>query len=190
LFNQNATKIETPNAVVGTEIKKDNVEIPNSKFQIPSTKDKQENGEVATSDVQPTTNNRQPTTNHQGVSINNQEKINKKTNNNQKQIIKDKEIESSVTEDVALKELPRIQKTNPIISEDKKQIKTDEDLLADLNNTTMKSTNSKSTIKVDAKSLLSQVDGEVEQTFREKVITKINKNYKEVKEALANRNNQ
>ena len=59
LFNQNATKIETPNAVVGTEIKKDNVEIPNSKFQIPSTKDKQENEEVATSDVQPTTDNRQ-----------------------------------------------------------------------------------------------------------------------------------
>ena len=190
LFNQNTTKIETPNAVVVTEIKKDNVEIPNSKFQIPSTKDKQENEEVVTSDVQPTTDNRQPTTNHQGVSINNQEKINQKTNNNQKQIIKDKEIESSVSEDVALKELPRIQKTNPIISEDKKQIKTDEDLLADLNNTTMKSTNSKSSIKVDAKSLLSQVDGEVEQTFREKVITKINKNYKEVKEALANRNNQ
>jgi hypothetical protein len=54
----------------------------------------------------------------------------------------------------------------------------------------MQSTNSKSTIKVDAKSLLSQVDGEVEQTFREKVFTKVNKNYKEVKVALANRNNQ
>ena len=86
--------------------------------------------------------------------------------------------------------MPRIQKTNPVISEGKKQIKSDEALVADLNNTTMKSTNSKSSIKVDAKSLLSQVDGELEQTFREKVITKINKNYKEVKEALANRNNQ
>jgi hypothetical protein len=190
LFNQNTTKIETPNAVVGTEIKKDNVEIPNFKFQIPSTKDKKENEEVATSDVQPTTNNQEPTTNHQGVSINNQEKINQKTNSNQNQIIKDKEIEYVITEDVALKELPRIQKTNPVISEGKKQIKSDEALVADLNNTTMKSTNSKSSIKVDAKSLLSQVDGEVEQTFREKVITKINKNYKEVKVALANRNNQ
>ena len=40
LFNQNTTKIETPNAVVGTEIKKDNVEIPNSKFQVLKIKKK------------------------------------------------------------------------------------------------------------------------------------------------------
>lgn len=45
-------------------------------------------------------------------------------------------------------------------------------------------------IKVNANSLLSQVDGELEQTFREKVITKINKNYQEVKVALAARNQE
>ncbi|MEC4003099.1 hypothetical protein OX283_000385 [Flavobacterium sp. SUN052] len=45
-------------------------------------------------------------------------------------------------------------------------------------------------IKVNANSLLSQVDGELEQTFREKVITKISKNYQEVKVALANRNQE
>jgi hypothetical protein len=43
---------------------------------------------------------------------------------------------------------------------------------------------------VNAKSLLSQVDGEVEYTFREKMLKKINKNYQEVKVALANRNNE
>lgn len=45
-------------------------------------------------------------------------------------------------------------------------------------------------IKVNAKSLLSQVDGEVNTTFREKVIRKIHKNYQEVAETVSNRNIQ
>lgn len=44
-------------------------------------------------------------------------------------------------------------------------------------------------VKVDAKSLLSQVDGELEMSFREKALTTINKKYQNVKVALANRNN-
>ena len=51
-----------------------------------------------------------------------------------------------------------------------------------------KEVNSK--VKVNANSLLSQVDGELEQTFRQKVINKIGKNYQEVKVALANRNQE
>ncbi|MES2747431.1 MAG: hypothetical protein V4648_03580 [Bacteroidota bacterium] len=43
-------------------------------------------------------------------------------------------------------------------------------------------------VKVNANSLLSEVDGELELTFREKVLKKVTKNYKEVKVALANRN--
>lgn len=43
-------------------------------------------------------------------------------------------------------------------------------------------------IKVNANDLLSQVDGELEHSFREKVINKVNKNYQTVKVALANRN--
>lgn len=43
-------------------------------------------------------------------------------------------------------------------------------------------------IKVNANELLSQVDGELELSFREKVINKVNKNYQTVKVALANRN--
>lgn len=49
---------------------------------------------------------------------------------------------------------------------------------------------SKSSIKVDAHNLLSQVDGELELSFREKVINTIDKNYKTVKVALANRNQE
>jgi hypothetical protein len=50
--------------------------------------------------------------------------------------------------------------------------------------------NAKSKIKVNASSLLSQIDGELDQSFRDKVLRKINRNYKEVKVALATRNLQ
>jgi hypothetical protein len=48
----------------------------------------------------------------------------------------------------------------------------------------------KSKIKINANDLLNQVDGELETSFREKVITKVNKNYQTVKVALANRNQE
>jgi len=48
----------------------------------------------------------------------------------------------------------------------------------------------KSKVKINASDLLHQVDGELELSFREKVITKVNKNYQTVKVALANRNQQ
>ena len=46
----------------------------------------------------------------------------------------------------------------------------------------------KSAVHVNASNLLSQVDGELELSFREKVIGKVSKNYQTVKVALANRN--
>ncbi|MDX6183827.1 hypothetical protein SGQ44_16840 [Flavobacterium sp. Fl-77] len=48
----------------------------------------------------------------------------------------------------------------------------------------------KTKIKINANDLLDQVDGELELSFREKIITKVNKNYQTVKVALANRNQQ
>ncbi|MBP4136663.1 hypothetical protein [Flavobacterium geliluteum] len=48
----------------------------------------------------------------------------------------------------------------------------------------------KTKIKINANDLLDQVDGELELSFREKMITKVNKNYQTVKVALANRNQQ
>jgi hypothetical protein len=47
-----------------------------------------------------------------------------------------------------------------------------------------------SKIKVNATSLLSQVDGELNQTYRETKLEKIARNLNSVKVALANRNNQ
>jgi hypothetical protein len=46
----------------------------------------------------------------------------------------------------------------------------------------------KPVVHVKQSNLLSQVDGELELSFREKVISKVNKNYQTVKVALANRN--
>lgn len=56
--------------------------------------------------------------------------------------------------------------------------------------TTSKTSNSKTEVKINPNTLLSQVDGELELSFREKVINKVNKNYQTVKVALANRNQE
>ena len=48
----------------------------------------------------------------------------------------------------------------------------------------------KAKVKINANDLLNQVDGELELSFREKVITSVNKNYQTVKVAIANRNQQ
>jgi len=47
---------------------------------------------------------------------------------------------------------------------------------------------SKSKIKINSNNLLDQVDGELELSFREKMISKINKSYHTVKVAVENRN--
>ena len=182
LFTQKNNDIEPQNNVVGTEIKKDTVQNSTYKIQTPRLEQKQNNEAVASSEVHQRTEKSQATSNK---SI-----INQKTTINQ--IIKDKVIEFQNSTDVALKDLPKIEKRKEIIIENKKDInvKSDEVLLADLDKTSKQVSNQKSSVKVDAKSLLSQVDGEVEYTFREKVLNKMNKNYKEIKVALANRNNE
>ncbi|MBE8725664.1 hypothetical protein [Flavobacterium hungaricum] len=48
----------------------------------------------------------------------------------------------------------------------------------------------KAKVKINASDLLNQVDGELELSFREKMITKVNKNFQEVKVAVTNRNKQ
>lgn len=47
-----------------------------------------------------------------------------------------------------------------------------------------------SKIKVNANSLLSQVDGELDQTFRENALNRISKSYREIKVALETRNQE
>ena len=61
-------------------------------------------------------------------------------------------------------------------------------LLALENESVANKTNPKSKIKINPSALLSQVDGEIEISFRQKVIKTINKNYNSTKVALATRN--
>jgi hypothetical protein len=48
----------------------------------------------------------------------------------------------------------------------------------------------KSSIKINSRTLLNQVDGELQLSFREKALNTITQKYKEAKKALVNRNNQ
>ncbi len=59
-----------------------------------------------------------------------------------------------------------------------------EKLLAEASSTQKTSPN----IKINAKNLLSQVDTEIDHTFREKMIRSVTKNYQEIKVAVSNRN--
>ncbi|WP_291132786.1 hypothetical protein [Flavobacterium sp. UBA7682] len=181
LFNQNGTEVNPQNTVVGTETKIDTVQKGIEKNQNPIIEKSQEQQVVI--------NKFQSSPEAEPNSLERSGK-NQKTNTNQNQIIKDKPIEFQNSSDVAQKDLPRIAEQKEIIVKKPIVLKSDESLLADLDKSAKQSTNQKSSLKVDAKSLLSQVDGEVEYTFREKMLQKINKNYQEVKVALANRNNE
>ncbi len=173
LFTQKNTNIEPQNNVVGTETKKDTVQNPTKNNQTPIIENKIQTEAVASSE------NQQSPNNNQRVSVNNQ-----KTKNNQNQIINEKVIQNQKQEVIAQNQTPKLDDRIDI------NIKSDAVLIADLDKTSKQTSNQKSNVKVDAKSLLSQVDGEVEYTFREKMLNKMNKNYKEIKVALANRNNE
>jgi len=132
------------------------------------------------------------------VTINNKpQTINKKSSesfnqNNQKTnqnsiINKDKQIEYQVTEVIAQKDMPRIISQEKIEMPKKVAVNVD-DLLASVESPSKSAVSQK--VKINANSLLAEVDGELEQTFRQKVFKKITKNYKEVKVALANRNQE
>jgi hypothetical protein len=191
-FTQNGPEIQTIEEVVGTEVKKDSVvKIPNSKFQIPKIEGNQ------------TVVSNQPTTNNQRVSISTREQSsngrsnqksaikNQKSSNQNPLINRDKQIEYLInSSDIALKDLPKIEKRKEVIIESNKSAITDDDLLAGIDTAAKQTIKKQKTVKVDAKNLLSQVDGELELTFREKVIKKVSKKYKEVKVAIANRNIQ
>ena len=166
-FNQKNITIENQNTVVETE--NGSKETPNSKFQIPNIENKQ-NNEVAVSNEKMTTHNpkletrnSQPTSNEVSIITQNQEEA-----------IVNQEIVSPK------QEVKTIKKTS--------MVDVDE-LLASVEKDRKKETKvSKSNINIDAKSLLSEVDTELDMTFRQRVLNTVNKNYKSVKEAVANRN--
>jgi hypothetical protein len=128
---------------------------------------------------------------NQQTKISKQKSSNSFNQNNQKTIVnpvinQNKEIQFQNKEVVAQKELPVIESKKEFVS--KPSAVNVDDLLASVEKTP-KST-PKPKVKVNANSLLSQVDGELDQTFREKVINRVSKNYQEVKVTLATRNQE
>lgn len=179
-FNQKSIEVTPTNSLVVQE--KDTVNSSLNKFKNPISEEKQQS-QVAILSESNTINKQEE--NKSNLSI-----ISQKTNINQNQIIKDKAIEFQNTEDIALKNLPKIQDRTPIVVNNGANKKADELLVVTIENATNATSAKNSKIKVDAKSLLSQVDGELDQSFRETKLERIQRNFKTVKEALVNRNNQ
>ena len=134
------------------------------------------------------------TKNNQPQTINKQssKSFNQNNQNNQKTTVNpiintNKEIEYLGNGDVAQKDLPRIETRKEIVVSKPNNVNVD-DLLASVENESKNT--KKPSVKVNANTLLSQVDGELEQSFRQKAINRISRNYQEVKLALANRNQE
>ncbi len=177
-LNQEKTSISTDDTIVTKEILKDSV------FNKTHPIEEKVNNNIGT--IQEKQQLVQSTSQKHQTEKTNQLIINQKTIVNP--IINyEKEIEFQATEIIAQKNIPKITNQEKIIILKPVVVNVDDLLSAvDRTNKTVK----KPSITVNPNSLLSQVDGELNQTFREKVIKKINKNYREVKVALATRNQE
>lgn len=170
-FNQKNITIENQNTVVETENGSKETPIPKfrDKFQIPNIENKQ-NNEVAVSNEKMTTHNPKPETRN-SQSTSNEVSI---ITQNKEEVIVNQEIVSPRQDEKTIKKTSMVDV---------------DELLASVEKDRKKETKvSKSNINIDAKSLLSEVDTELDMTFRQRVLNTVNKNYKSVKEAVVNRN--
>lgn len=172
-FNQKKSVVETPvkNVVVEQNSPKDTIEKQNI---LNTTLDKKEVVVSEKTAIQ----NAQHSKNTEKIS---NEKLNKGIKNNEKQVA-----ESSINNQSS-------QAVNQQMPASEKQKNEAVEVLLNTAEKTIVVENTvktKAKVKVNANDLLQQVDGELELSFREKVITKVNKNYQTVKGALANRNQQ
>lgn len=183
-FTQKNTEITPNTTIVNQEVVKDSVvkSQPQIHENVAPIEKIQPLVQVEENVTQPTTGNRQPTTKNKVSIIKTNQSIvyqsttiqnNQSVNQSQKEeVIAEKQSQNNLNNN-----LPVIEKTIPIENNE---------VIAQ--NETKGKTSSK--VTVSANSLLSQVDSELDLTFREKVFKKVTKNYKEVKVVVANRNNQ
>ncbi|KQW98505.1 hypothetical protein [Flavobacterium sp. Root420] len=175
-FNQKKNEIETPkNTIVKEDQKKNSVVKPTLNI-IDSVKT-----EIAVSEKDAT---------ETSTKISISKKINlhqnpvKSIKNESNQIaessiiIKNNQEKQSINNQTSVAETPKKENVDQLLNSAEKTVVAEN------------SVKPKSKVKVNANDLLNQVDGELELSFREKVITKVNKNYQTVKVALANRNQQ
>ncbi|AXB56616.1 hypothetical protein [Flavobacterium fluviale] len=108
--------------------------------------------------------------------------ISNKTNKNESNQI----VESSI---IIKNNQEKQSASNQVLStENAKKSNVDQLLETAENKVLAESSTKKAKVKINASDLLNQVDGELELSFREKMITKVNKNFQDVKVALSNRN--
>lgn len=125
-----------------------------------------------------------------------EERVNKNEKNNSESSgqISNKSIQkesNQIAESSIIKNNQEKQSINnqPLIAETSKQDNVDQLLeTAETKILAENAIKSKSKIKINSNNLLDQVDGELELSFREKMIAKINKSYHTVKVAVENRN--
>lgn len=162
------------------EVEKDTINDTNTKNVFPNHVKEQIN-EVVVSSEKPKINIQQPRTNNKKSIINQKTTaINQFIENQSQVVVNQNQVQPQKDGEIAIKEKENL----------KTEIKSDEQLFKSLDKVALNATTKKSALKVDAKSLLNQVDGELDLTFREKVINSINKNYKNVKVAVSNRNKE
>ena len=168
-FNQKEQTIKVPQSVVVEDnIKKDSVVKPvsNSVDSIKTVIASSEQTSV------PNSNNKE---------INNKQKSNTTLKNESNQVAESSIIIKNNQEKQSIPIQNQISKNENI---DQLLVTAEKAVVAE------NSAKQKSKVKINADDLLNQVDGELELSFREKVISKVNKNYQTVKVALANRNQQ
>jgi hypothetical protein len=175
-FSQKKSVVETPenNVVIKENIQKKSVIKPSL-----NTEDSIEK-QIAVSEKETIQNTEKSIKGEKSLN----QKLNKTIGNEVNQIaessiINQKNQQSqSGTNQVSVPETPKNETTDQLLNTAEKTIVAEN------------SAKPKSKIKINATDLLNQVDGELELSFREKVIAKVNKNYQTVKVAVANRNQQ
>ena len=179
-FNQKEVEKQSDRNVVTKEVEKDTINDTNTKNVFPNPVKEQIN-DVVVSSEKPKINIQQPRTNNKKSIINQKTTtINQFVENQNQVVVNQNQVQPQKDGEIAIKEKENL----------KTEIKSDEQLFKSLDKVALNATTKKSALKVDAKSLLNQVDGELDLTFREKVINSINKNYKNVKVAVSNRNKE
>lgn len=179
-FNQKEVEKQSDRNVVTKEVEKDTINDTNTKNVFPNPVKEQIN-DVVVSSEKPKINIQQPRTNNKKSIINQKTTaINQFVENQSQVVVNQNQVQPQKDGEIAIKEKENL----------KTEIKSDEQLFKSLDKVALNATTKKSALKVDAKSLLNQVDGELDLTFREKVINSINKNYKNVKVAVSNRNKE
>nr|WP_294922631.1 hypothetical protein [uncultured Flavobacterium sp.] len=172
-FNQKKNTVETPKntIVIEESIKKDSVEKPTLNVVDPVKT------EVVSSEKESIQN-----LNKKEIKLNPKPNKTIKNENNQiaesSIIIKNNQEKQSINNKTSVVETSKNETVDQLLNSAEKTVVADN------------SAKPKSKVRVNANDLLNQVDGELELSFREKVITKVNKNYQTVKVAVANRNQQ